>query len=238
MARSHLNLLAAFFGAASILSGVALAGPTVRPGPGGVTGTAVVLDGDTMTVAGRKVRLHGVDAFEAEQTCLDARGAAYGCGGEATHLLSRLANGRVVSCTGRDVDRYGRLVAVCRTDGTDLGHALVRAGRAVAFRRYSLDYVDEEQQARIAKAGAWAGRFTMPADFRAAAQGDGVAQAQRQAERPVGGCAIKGNINRKGERIYHLPSDPYYGPTRPEAIFCSERQAEQAGFRRAGRPRG
>lgn len=154
MARLRSLVLSAYLGAASAMAGVADAAPTARSGPGSVTGAAVVLDGDTLAVAGRRVRLHGVDAFEAEQECADRRGAAYGCGGQATRYLARLANGRLASCSGRDVDRYGRLVAVCRVDGVDLGAALVRAGHAVAFRRYSSDYVDEEQGARGAGAGA------------------------------------------------------------------------------------
>jgi hypothetical protein len=47
------------------------------------------------------------------------------------------------------------------------------------------------------------------------------------------GCAIKGNQSRHGELIYHLPGQRYYNVTRPEALFCSEREARAAGFRRA-----
>lgn len=44
---------------------------------------------------------------------------------------------------------------------------------------------------------------------------------------------IKGNRNRRGEWIYHVPGMPYYDQTQPEEIFCSERQAQAAGYRRA-----
>jgi len=215
--------------------GAAPRGAPARPAD--VTGAATVLDGDTLQVQDRKVRLFGVDAFEAEQTCADPRGEAYPCGGRATRYLSRLVAGQRVSCAGRNIDPYGRLVAVCRVGSTDLGAALVRAGHAVAFRRYSLDYVGEEQAARTAKAEAWAGRFVPPADYRVAARGETIASAQRRETRPSGACVIKGNLSRRGDRIYHLPSDPYYGATRAEAMFCSSAQAEAAGFRRAGRPR-
>lgn len=203
-----------------------------------LTGSAVVLDGDTLRIAGAKVRLHGVDAFEAEQTCGDRSGASYGCGGRASRYLTGLVGTSLVSCTGRDVDRYGRLVAVCRVGAVDLGEALVRAGHAVAYRRYSSDYVRVEDAARGARSGAWAGTFTPPADYRAGTGGDVVAVAQRSAAPSAGSCAIKGNINRKGQRIYHLPVDRYYAPTRAEAMFCSATEAEAAGFRRAGQPRG
>lgn len=203
-----------------------------------LSGSAIVLDGDTLAIGSDKVRLHGVDAFEAEQTCTDARGEAYGCGGRATRYLASLVLGGLVACSGRDVDQYGRLVAVCSAGSVDLGAALVRAGHAVAYRRYSADYIGLEAGARAARAGAWSGTFVPSADYRARARGGTVAVAQRAAPQGVGACAIKGNVNRKGQRIYHLPADPYYAPTRPEAMFCSEREAEAAGFRRAGRTRG
>jgi hypothetical protein len=47
------------------------------------------------------------------------------------------------------------------------------------------------------------------------------------------GCVIKGNRNRKGEWIYHVPGMPYYDVTRPEEIFCTEAQGQAAGYRRA-----
>ena len=47
-----------------------------------------------------------------------------------------------------------------------------------------------------------------------------------------GACVIKGNIGRNG-KIYHLPGQKYYNKTNPEAIFCSEAEAQSAGFRRS-----
>ncbi|MGH2587464.1 MAG: hypothetical protein ACRDJE_21315 [Dehalococcoidia bacterium] len=50
--------------------------------------------------------------------------------------------------------------------------------------------------------------------------------------------AIKGNVNREGEKIYHVPGDPNYERTRAEQTFATAEEAEAAGFRRAGnRPR-
>jgi hypothetical protein len=47
------------------------------------------------------------------------------------------------------------------------------------------------------------------------------------------GCAIKGDRNRCGEWIYHLPGMLYYDATRAKEMFCSEAQARTAGYRRA-----
>ena len=54
------------------------------------------------------------------------------------------------------------------------------------------------------------------------------------------GCAIKGNVSRAGDRVYHLPGSRDYGRVRMdkglgERWFCSEREATVAGWRRAGR---
>jgi endonuclease YncB( thermonuclease family) len=133
--------------------------------PGLLEGRARVVDGDTIEVAGRRVRLHGIDAPERDQAC-ERGGRRYACGEEAARALAELVAGRDVRCAGRGEDQYGRVIAVCRADGTDLGEAMVRAGWAVAFRRYAEDYVDAEAAARRAGAGLWAGQFEAPEDWR------------------------------------------------------------------------
>jgi len=44
---------------------------------------------------------------------------------------------------------------------------------------------------------------------------------------------IKGNINSRGEKIYHLPGGQYYEQTKPERLFCTVEEAVAAGFRAA-----
>lgn len=44
---------------------------------------------------------------------------------------------------------------------------------------------------------------------------------------------IKGNINSRGEKIYHLPGGRYYKQTKAEQWFCTEEEAVAAGFRAA-----
>ena len=51
-------------------------------------------------------------------------------------------------CDPRDLDRYGRVVAICFKGSEDLNCCIVANGWAVAFRRYSLDYVADEAAAR------------------------------------------------------------------------------------------
>ena len=132
-----------------------------------VTGRVSVIDGDTLEIRGLRFRLHGIDAPESSQTCKDARGAVYLCGAVAANLLNENIGASNVTCTETDRDRYGRIVAVCRTRGEDLNAWLVGQGLAVAYRKYSADYVTYEDKARAARRGLWAGSFQMPSEYRA-----------------------------------------------------------------------
>lgn len=125
-------------------------------------GRAVAEDGDSLMMGGRHIRLFGVDAFEYRQTCGRTK-----CGMAAFQHLQRLVQGQSVSCARQDIDRYGRLVAICRlADGRDLGREMVRSGLAVAYRHYSTRYVADEAAAKKARAGAWASGFQQPSAYR------------------------------------------------------------------------
>ena len=129
--------------------------------------TPRVIDADTLHVAGQKVRLQGIDAPESAQSCRGADGRSYLCGDQATRALRERIGGRAVTCTIEGRDRYNRALGNCSmADGTDLNGWLVRQGYALAYRRYSTRYVPQEDQARSARAGIWAGEFVPPWDWR------------------------------------------------------------------------
>jgi len=128
-------------------------------------GVARVIDGDTVDVGSVRVRLHGVDAFERGQTC-ELDGDSWACGTAATQALKARAEGHRLVCAVMDTDRYGRRVARCERDGIDVALPLVEDGLALAYRRYSVDYVDAEEAARARGAGAWAGSFDRPEQWR------------------------------------------------------------------------
>src|SRR4051812_6032193 len=111
-----------------------------------------VTDGDTIKQNGVTYRLWGIDAPEAKQVCPDG----WPAGSLATTRLKELTAGRSIVCQEKDRDRYGRIVAICRVSGEDLGAILVREGLAWAFMRYSSDYVGAERQAKAAKLGVHA----------------------------------------------------------------------------------
>jgi endonuclease YncB( thermonuclease family) len=198
---------------------------------GRIVGTASVADGDTLDIGPIRIRLHGIDAPEAGQTCRWPNGRSWQCGTAAMNRLAELVEGRQVECTPRDRDAYGRIVAACRVNGLDINATLVSEGLARAFVRYSDDFVAEEAAAKMAGLGIWRGEAEAPWDYRARSW-------ERAAEAAPGGCPIKGNISRNGERIYHTPWSPWYSRTRideasGERWFCDEAEAIAAGWRPA-----
>ena len=131
-------------------------------------GEARAIDGDTLQVGEIRLRLHGVDAPELRQTCEDSAGEAWACGRRAASELAAAVAGGEVHCISRERDRYQRLVATCWAAGRDVGQALVAHGWAVAYRRFSVDYVSDENVARYLTQGMWSGRFEMPWEWRQA----------------------------------------------------------------------
>jgi endonuclease YncB( thermonuclease family) len=129
-------------------------------------GQASIIDGDTLEVHGRRIRLFGIDAPESGQTCKDSQGADYTCGQRAALALTDLIGARVVTCNQLDTDVYGRAVSICAVGGLDINGAMVEAGHAVAYREFSHAYIANEERAKAAKRGLWTGAFEMPAAFR------------------------------------------------------------------------
>ena len=144
---------------------VPASGAPARAG-GEIAGVASVIDGDTIEIHGRRIRLHGIDAPESRQTCLDANGAAWRCGQQAALALQDLIGRRTVTCDERDVDRYGRVIGRCLVGDLDINEWLVAQGLALAYRHYSMDYVPAEIEARAAGRGMWAGTFEPPWQWR------------------------------------------------------------------------
>src|SRR5262245_55307377 len=124
-------------------------------------GDAVVNDGDTITLEGQRIRLRGIDAPEYNQTC-EKGGANYACGRAERAARVQLAGGAALAGAGWERDRYGRLLAVCKSGGVDLNRRLVEDGWAVAYG----DYADAEQSAREHHVGLWAGSFERPHEWR------------------------------------------------------------------------
>ncbi|QIG52598.1 thermonuclease family protein [Nordella sp. HKS 07] len=194
-----------------------------------VTGSAVIVDGDTIWVGSEEVRVYGIDAPETAQRCQLPKGV-WDCSKAAIGALAAMTDGKTVNCVGNERDRYGRLIARCSTDDVpDVGAKLVASGLAWAFVRYSPDYSALEKKPRAMRIGIWQSRTQPPWEYRARRWSTA---AQISSE----GCPIKGNINAKGEKIYHAPWSRHYAktviePSKGERWFCSEAEARAAGWR-------
>jgi endonuclease YncB( thermonuclease family) len=194
-----------------------------------LTGSARVIDGDTLEIGGERVRLEGIDAPEMSQACGKDEGS-WDCGKAAAAALERLLGNQQIACADHGTDKYGRMLGVCFLGSRDVNAWMVREGLAWAFVKYSRSYVREEAEARASHAGIWQGTAEPAWEFRAKRwQG-----AEQTAPR---GCAIKGNISANGH-IYHVPWSPWYGKvrideSRGERWFCNEAEALAAGWRPA-----
>jgi len=131
-----------------------------------IVGIASVIDGDTIEIHGRRIRLFGIDAPESQQFCFRANGEPWRCGQHASFALADRIGRATLRCEPRDIDRYNRTVAVCFKGNEDLNRWMVANGWAVAFRRYSLEYVAAEDAARRSRFNVWSGSFEMPWDWR------------------------------------------------------------------------
>lgn len=203
-----------------------------------IVGVASVIDGDTLEIHGQRIRFHGVDAPESSQLCV-REGKPWRCGQAAANALSDHIGRQTVSCEPLKTDRYDRTVGRCTVNGEDVEAWMVSSGWAVAYRHYSQDYVAQEEAAKKAKAGVWNSEFQMPWDWRKENKaGARPAPTKVSALVKDSPCSIKGNINTKGERIYHVPGGRWYEKTeidqgKGEKMFCSEAEAQAAGWRKA-----
>jgi endonuclease YncB( thermonuclease family) len=132
-----------------------------------IVGLAQVVDGDTLTLGPQRIRLFGIDAPEAKQTCR-IKSSTWACGTAATAALRSMVEGKQVNCVPLDTDIYGRTVAQCRAGGKDLGAELMRSGLAVVYDRGIDLYGSIEATSKASRMGIWGSEFEMPAAYREA----------------------------------------------------------------------
>ena len=132
-----------------------------------LTGQASVIDGDTIEIHGTRIRLWGIDAPESTQLCRGEDSLQYRCGAKAANDLDGFIARRPVSCTPISLDQYGRTVATCTVDGTDLGQWLVSNGLALDWPNYSRGMYDKiQREAEHAGRGMWSGSYVAPWLYR------------------------------------------------------------------------
>lgn len=138
----------------------------VTPASADTTGQARVVDGDTIWIGETKIRLHGIDAPEMKQTCRTRNGKEQRCGVLAKRALEKLVRRGKVTCKGETRDRYKRLLAVCYVGFYNINEQMVAAGWALAYRKYSKDYVRIESAAKALRKGIWLTEFVEPWEWR------------------------------------------------------------------------
>ena len=133
-----------------------------------LTGQASIIDGDTLEIHGKRIRLWGIDSPESNQLCRGDDSIQYRCGAKAANDLDSFLNKRPIDCVSVSLDQYRRTVAVCSIDGVDLAEWLVRNGLALDWPTYSKGKYDKAQRdADHAGRGMWAGSYVEPWLFRA-----------------------------------------------------------------------
>lgn len=194
-----------------------------------LTGKAIhIADGDSFTLLVERnvevrIRLAEIDAPESGQPY----------GDKSRRKLASLIHRKAVHVDVQTTDRYGRKVGRVYVGDIDINSEMVASGSAWVYRQYLRDgsLLDLEALARAEKRGLWStteAQRQPPWEWR----------RNGQQESAPAGCLIKGNINSKGARIYHLPGQSNYGATKineakGERWFCSEEEARLAGWRPA-----
>jgi micrococcal nuclease len=177
------------------------------------TRVAQVHDGDTFTLEnGDRVRLLGADAPELSR-----------CGAqEAKNLLTRLVLHKSVRITEEKRDTYGRRMGLVWVGTTLVNEELLKSG----FARP--DYTPSTQNDRLKAAYR---------DATGNARGIHSTLCKQVSPTPPSpNCTIKGNIDKATwTHYYHVPTCRHYNQIvldadMGEQFFCSEKEAQAAGF--------
>lgn len=131
-----------------------------------LNGQVRVVDGDTLAIGKRRIRMKGIDAPEMAQSC-KLQNNPYDCGVISRDALRDKIGKQPVRCAEDGLDIYGRSLARCFMGGVDLNEWMVEQGHAVSY----YDYKAAEREARMQKRGLWAGSFQKPKDWRKANTG-------------------------------------------------------------------
>lgn len=145
---------------------LAVSAGTGSAGGANLVGRASVIDGDTIEIHGRRVRIAGIDAVESDQICWWVDRHPWRCGQLAALALSELIGSRTVSCLNEGQDLYGRMLGRCFVQGTDLGTHMVSEGYAIPYYDRANIYKDAAERARQRRKAIWSGAFDTPSAWR------------------------------------------------------------------------
>lgn len=208
-----------------------------------------VVDGDTFVLEdGQRVRLIGVDTPESVHPD-KSKNTEFGKTASAFAKEALEGKRVILEKDVSDTDRYGRLLRyVYLEDGTFFNEYLVKEGYAKVYTyppdvKFSDVFVEAERYARENNKGLWAlddeGESTNNrANSTNIPNTPNATDNANTSPAPSDGNhegEIKGNINSKGEKIYHVPGGAYYDRTIAEEWFKTEEEAIAAGYRKSSR---
>ena len=127
-------------------------------------GKVRIIDGDSIEIKNEKIRFLGIDAFEKKQECIRKDGTKYKCGEAAISNLLMIISGQPVRCVTKKKDHYKRWLATCYIGTLDINENMVLYGNAFSYM--SKKYKTAENEAKKVNAGAWAGEFIFPCEWR------------------------------------------------------------------------
>lgn len=193
-----------------------------------ITGAASVVDGDTLEVGGRQVRLLGIDAYEGAQELPLKTGGTDFVGRGAAMALRSLITTTEIRCTLSSLsDGRGLPLATCHSAKVDLAREMVANGLALTAHDHATPYSDVEARARSAGRGFWRDVVEAPWVFR-----------KRRVREAAGGvpdaCPFKGVVV-SGRKTLVAPWSPWYRNAKVRSAkgdrwFCSEEQAVTQGW--------
>lgn len=229
----------------------------VLPASQSSAATVIVRDGSTLQLGNVSYRLDGIDVPTIDQLCIDEHADVWTCGIDARDQLSKLIDGKQVRCDDLGVDPTykKRRIGACKFEGdtTSLSELLIAKGFAVLDDGASSKRRIDQGRAKEDRQGLWKGCFAAPREFRAGKKDGALLGAACRADRDreirealfpedlvmPASCNIKGKYAVRARvtgnlGIYHLQAcRSYPGLTKPDRWFCSEEDAQAAGFRRA-----
>jgi len=183
---------------------------------------AQITDGDTIKLSnGETIRYIGIDAPELKKGEHEAQCFAQ----QAKEINRKLVKNKKVKIETDEntMDRFGRTLAYVYQDNIFINQQLLEQGAGKFYldtvnNKYQSTLIAAANQAHKEKTGLW----------------------RDCASDPEVGCLIKGNLDKLDHRWYHLPEFRHYSQVvvnleKSDQWFCTEEEAEEAGFEKASR---
>ncbi len=131
----------------------------------------LVVDGDSIKIGNKRIRLEGIDAPEYNQTCYYYNKKKYNCGKKAKKYLQSLVNQGRVTCIEKDVDIYKRSLSSCYVTNSinnkiNINEQMVKSGWALVYKNKFSDYSSAQDYAKKSRLGVWKGKFMKPQLYR------------------------------------------------------------------------